>query len=63
LSLLATLNPVSPLLTAARDLTAAGSLSNPAAFFATGVLTVVLFVAAWALYRLALPIVTERMSA
>ncbi|MFQ5416032.1 MAG: ABC transporter permease [Myxococcota bacterium] len=63
LSLLATLNPVSPLLTAARDLTAAGGLSNPAAFVVTGALTIVAFAAAWMLYRVALPILTERMSA
>jgi lipopolysaccharide transport system permease protein len=63
LSLLATANPVSPLLTAARDLTATGTLTNPTAFFVTCGFTLVGIFVAWTLYRVALPILTERMSA
>jgi lipopolysaccharide transport system permease protein len=63
LSLIATANPVSPLLTAARDLTATGTLTNGPDFFVTSALCVAGLLGAWAFYRIALPILTERMSA
>jgi lipopolysaccharide transport system permease protein len=63
LSLLATLNPVSPLLAGARDLTATGTLTDPTAFFAMGLVACTAFVGAWLLYRIALPVLIERMSA
>ena len=62
-SLLNTLNPVSPLLTGARDLATTGALYNPTAFFAVAGLTVVVLLASWLLYRLALPVLVERMQA
>lgn len=63
LSLLTTLNPVSPLLTAARDLTALGTVTDPASLVGVSLLTLGGFAAAWIFYRLALPVITERMSA
>jgi lipopolysaccharide transport system permease protein len=63
LSLLATLNPVSPLLGAARDLTALGTVADPSALIAASLLSVAGFAAAWIFYRIALPVITERMSA
>jgi lipopolysaccharide transport system permease protein len=62
-SLLATLNPVSPILVGTRDLATQGILRNPVSFFVvTGSMFVVLFLA-WVIYRLAIPILVERMSA
>jgi lipopolysaccharide transport system permease protein len=63
LSLLSTLNPVSPLLTGARDLATKGALENPLAFGIVAGLTVLLLLASWLLYRLALPVLVERMQA
>lgn len=63
LSLLATLNPVSPLLGAARDLTTTGTLSDPIGFLAVSGLTLAGVAAAWGLYRIALPIINERLGA
>ena len=62
-SLLATLNPVSPLLTGTRDLATTGTLENAGAFAVVSVLTIVGLSFAWILYRLSLPILIERMSA
>lgn len=61
-SLLATLNPVSPVLTAARDLATLGQLDSIGAVLAIAALTVALFCAAWIIYRLTMPILIERMS-
>ena len=63
LSLVATLNPVSPLLSAARDWTATGHVADPTAFWFVSGLAIAGFVAAWMFYRKALPIVGERMGA
>jgi len=63
LSLLATWNPVSPLLSGARELTATGSLGDPVGFIAVGAATLVGFTLAWVFYRIALPVLTERMGA
>jgi lipopolysaccharide transport system permease protein len=62
-SLLATLNPVSPLLAAARDLATGGILENAGAFAVVSAFTIVGLVFAWIMYRLSLPILIERMSA
>lgn len=62
-SLIAVLNPVSPLLIAARDLITVGTISNPVAFSVVTMLTWVLLLLTWVLYRLSLPIIIERMSA
>lgn len=63
LSLLATLNPVSPLLSGARDLTALGTLSDPLGFCVMALVACLAFAGAWLLYRIALPVLIERMSA
>jgi len=62
-SLLATLNPVSPLLTGARDLATTGTLENVAAFAVVSGLTIVGLAFAGILYRRSLPILIERMGA
>lgn len=62
-SLIAVLNPVSPILIGARDLATEGILRNPVSFFmVTTIMMIVLFVT-WIIYRLAMPIIIERMSA
>lgn len=63
LSLISTLNPVSPLLTGARDLATKGVLTNFEPFLIVSVLTIILLFIAWVIYRTALPIIIERMSA
>lgn len=62
-SLIATLNPVSPLLIAARDLATKGILTNSEQFFITSGLMGLTLLAAWIVYRTALPIMIERMQA
>ncbi len=62
-SLLAILNPVSPILVGARDLATEGVLHNPIPFFVVTVLMFVLLLITWVVYRLAIPILVERMSA
>lgn len=62
-SLLAILNPVSSILTGARDITTAGVLHNQIAFFAVSFLTLIFLIIALIIYRLAMPIVVERISA
>ncbi len=62
-SLLAVLNPVSPILVGARDLATQGVLHNPVPFFAVTFLMFVVLVVSWVVYRLAIPILVERMSA
>jgi len=62
-SLLAWLNPISPLLIAARDLLTTGTISNVVPFLIMSGLTLVSLLVAWVIYRVALPIIIERMSA
>lgn len=62
-SLIAIFNPVSPLLTAARDLITKGTMTNFIPFLIVSGLTVVALFLAWVIYRLALPIIIERISA
>ncbi len=62
-SLLATLNPVSPLLIAARDAITKGVISNTVPFVVVSGLTVLLLLFGWIIFRVALPIIIERMSA
>jgi lipopolysaccharide transport system permease protein len=62
-SLIVILNPISPLLIAARDLITLGTISNPISFSIVSGLTLILLLVAWVMYRLALPIIIERMSA
>jgi lipopolysaccharide transport system permease protein len=62
-SLIGVLNPVSPVLTAARDFITKGSISNIGPFLVVSCLAIMTLFAAWVIYRLALPIIIERMSA
>lgn len=61
-SLMATLNPVSSLLNGARDLLTKGVISDIAPFLIISGSSMVGLCAAWVLYRLAMPIIIERMS-
>ena len=61
-TLLSTINPVSPLLIGARDLMTKGTLDNIVPFAVVSGLTLVIFLMAWVMYRLSLPIIIERMS-
>ena len=64
-SLLGSVNPVSPLLVAARDLFTLGTIQNiawwPFSLVVFGVLLGLL--AMWVLYRVSLPIIIERIGA
>jgi lipopolysaccharide transport system permease protein len=62
-SLLAILNPVSPILVGARDLATLGVLQNSIPFFVVTFIMLVLLGLSWVIYRLAIPILVERMSA
>lgn len=62
-SLIAILNPISPILMGARDLLTKGVLTNAYPFFVVSGLTILTLFTAWVIYRLALPIIIERMSA
>jgi len=62
-SLLAVLNPVSPILVGARDLATQGVLHNPVLFFSVTLLMLIVLLFTWIVYRLAIPILVERMSA
>jgi lipopolysaccharide transport system permease protein len=62
-SLLGVLNPVSPILVGARDLATQGVLQNPIPFFVVTCITLVVLGVSWVIYRLAIPILVERMSA
>jgi lipopolysaccharide transport system permease protein len=62
-NLLATVNPVSPVLIAARDLMIKGALENMVPFLTVSAITLVGTIFVWILYRLSLPILIERMSA
>lgn len=62
-SLIATLNPVSPILSGARDLLTKGYATNLPAFLIVSFLTIILLFMAWVIFRVSLPIFIERMSA
>ncbi len=62
-SLIAYFNPISPLLTTARNLITQGSFTQPLPFLLVSGLTIVFLFIAWVIYRLALPIIIERISA
>lgn len=57
------LNPVTPLLMAAKDLVTHGIPGDLIPFFTVFALTVVLLFIGWIVYRLALPIIIERIGA
>jgi len=62
-SLLATLNPVGPILTGARDIACNGVLNNPISFFVITFLMFIFLIVSWIIYKLTLPILIERMNA
>ncbi|WP_289020805.1 ABC transporter permease [Desulfobacter postgatei] len=62
-SLISILNPVSPILSTVRDLLTKGGSDQMIPFMIVGVLSCIVFLFAWLVYRLALPIIIERMSA
>jgi len=62
-SLLAVLNPVSPLLNGARELMTKGFISDVTPFLLTCVGSLAGLLAAWVMYRVAMPVIIERMSA
>ena len=61
-NLIVKMNPVSPLLVGARDLLTLGTLKTPEMFLLVSGFSLVGMFFAWVLYRLALPIIIERMS-
>jgi lipopolysaccharide transport system permease protein len=62
-SLLATLNPVSPILVGIRDMATQGVLLNPISFSVVTIMMLLFLIVTWVIYRLAIPILVERMSA
>jgi len=62
-SLIAMLNPVSPLLTGARDLMTKGALSDATPFIFVCVWSIVGLLVSWMAYRVTMPVIIERMSA
>ena len=62
-SIVAVINPVSPLLIAARDLITKGVLTNTIPFLVVCFLTISGMFLAWMIFRVSLPIIIERMSA
>lgn len=56
------LNPVTHLLVTTRDLATSGLIANPTGFWIVSVLAFGLLLIAWLFYRLAIPLIVERMS-
>jgi lipopolysaccharide transport system permease protein len=61
-SMIATLNPVSPLLVGARDLLLHGGFNDPFHFFVISGFTLIFLILAWILFRVSMPIIIERVS-
>jgi lipopolysaccharide transport system permease protein len=57
------INPLTPLITGTRDLFFRGIPANPVPILAIVIITIVLLFFGWLLYRLALPIIVERIGA
>jgi lipopolysaccharide transport system permease protein len=62
-SLLGTLNPASPIITAARDLITKGYITHFQPLIIIIILSIIILAIAWLAYRISLPIIIERMSA
>jgi len=62
-SIIAWINPVTPLLNTARDLITKGTVTNIGASLAVSGLTIIFLFIGWVIFRLALPIIIERISA
>lgn len=56
-------NPVSPLLSATRELATTGHLTEPRGFFIMAVITPIFFLLSWIFFRIALPVVIDRTNA
>ena len=54
-------NPLSILVTGARDLVIAGNLSNPIQFGVTGIISLLIFLISWRLFHLVEPRMAERV--
>jgi lipopolysaccharide transport system permease protein len=63
LSLMVVLNPVSPFLISARELLSVGTLSNFLPLIIFSALTIIFLFLSWLIFRVALPIIIERLSA
>lgn len=61
-SILVKLNPITPLLVTARELTTGAALSQGTGFWLASGLAITLFLIGWLLYRLSMPFIIERMS-
>jgi lipopolysaccharide transport system permease protein len=61
-SLITTINPVSPLLVGTRDLMTKGILVDAPLFMVISTCSVIGLLVAWVIYRVAMPIIIERMS-
>jgi lipopolysaccharide transport system permease protein len=57
------LNPVSPLVVSARDLAVTGTWTMPLATLGVGAFVIATLLVGWVFYRVAMPIIIERMSA
>ena len=62
-SILININPVSPLLSGARELATQGTISSTLPFFIISGLTILGLLVMWVVYRLSLPIIIERIGA
>ena len=62
-SIIALINPVTPLLNTARDLITKGTTTDLVPFLVISGMTIVFLFIGWVIYRLALPIIIERISA
>ena len=62
-ALMTTFNPVSPLLIGTRDLATTGGLYNAMPFLIMSGITILVLAVSWVLYRLAMPVLVERMQA
>lgn len=62
ISTLVRLNPVTPLLVTARELTTTGVVSNPVGFALTSLLAVFSMLFGWLVFRLSIPYLVERIS-
>ena len=61
-TLLSVINPVSPILIGIRDMATGGTLNNPIPFFTISALMLVGLFLSWAVFRLSIPILVERIS-
>ena len=62
LNVISNINPVSPLLVGARDLVTKGVLNNASLYFSIAAIIPFFLLIAWVIFRLAIPIIIERIS-